>query len=107
MPIVSPMLVAWQQLRKQIATFDKVVHAMVKSDPECRLPHERSSIGVLSVLPTLAPSNTRTVPRRSRSVGAHLGLSRVDINLGRSTEAGASRDAAMQLTRTLLYEAAA
>jgi hypothetical protein len=30
------MLTAWRQLRKQIAGFDKVVRALVKSEPTCR-----------------------------------------------------------------------
>jgi transposase len=35
-PIVLPMLVAWRQLRQQIATYDKVVRMLVKSSPTCR-----------------------------------------------------------------------
>jgi len=31
------MLVAWRQLREQIAVFDKVIRVLVKSNSTCRL----------------------------------------------------------------------
>jgi transposase len=34
--IIQRMLAAWRQLREQIASFDKAVRALVKSDPTCR-----------------------------------------------------------------------
>jgi transposase len=49
-PIVLPMLVAWRQLRQQIATYDKVVRKLVKSSPTCRHLMGVPGIGVLSVL---------------------------------------------------------
>ena len=36
-PIVRPMLTAWRQLREEVAIFDKVVRALTKSNPTCRL----------------------------------------------------------------------
>src|SRR5260221_10233508 len=36
-PIVRPILVAWRQLREQIAVFDKAVQQRVRADPICRL----------------------------------------------------------------------
>jgi transposase len=35
--IVRPMLVAWRQLREQIAVFDKAIRLLVKSNSACRL----------------------------------------------------------------------
>src|ERR1700746_1762525 len=35
--IVRPMLVAWRQLREQIAAFDKAIRVLVKSNGACRL----------------------------------------------------------------------
>ena len=49
-PVVRPMLVAWRQLREQIAVFDKEVRALAKRDPTCRLLMSVPGIGVLSVL---------------------------------------------------------
>ena len=45
MPIVRPMLVAWRQLREQIAEFDKQVRALTKKDPTCRLLMSVPGIG--------------------------------------------------------------
>jgi transposase len=36
-PIVRPMLVAWRQLREQIAAFDKAIRVLVRSNSACRL----------------------------------------------------------------------
>jgi hypothetical protein len=40
---VRPMLVAWRQLREQIAVFDKTIHVLVRSNSACRLlcPRQR------------------------------------------------------------------
>ena len=35
--IVRPMLVAWRQLREQIAVFDKAIRVLVRLNPSCRL----------------------------------------------------------------------
>ena len=48
--IVTPMLVAWRQLREQIAVFDKAIRALVRASPACRLLMGVPGIGVLSVL---------------------------------------------------------
>jgi transposase len=73
-PIVRPMLLAWRQLREQIAAFDKAIRMLVRSNSACRLLMSVPGIGVLS-----APAYVSTVEDpgrfgRSRSVGAHLGL---------------------------------
>jgi transposase len=49
-PIIQPMLAAWRQLRKQIAGFDKAVHALVKSEPTCRHYERARSRGPISIL---------------------------------------------------------
>src|ERR1700704_333977 len=48
--IVRPMLVAWRQLREQIAVFDKAIRVLVRSNSACRLPMSVPGIGVLSAL---------------------------------------------------------
>jgi hypothetical protein len=48
--IVRPMLVAWRQLREQIAAFDKAIRVLVKSNGACRLLMSVPGIGVLSAL---------------------------------------------------------
>jgi len=39
------MLIAWRQLREQIAAFDKQVRALTKKDPTCRLLMSVPGIG--------------------------------------------------------------
>src|ERR1019366_10346717 len=48
--IVRPMLVAWRQLREQIAVFDKAIRVLVRSTSACRLLMSVPGIGVLSAL---------------------------------------------------------
>src|ERR1700674_5139552 len=72
--IVRPMLTAWRQLREQTAVFDKAVRTLAKNDPTCRLLMSVPGIGVVTVL---AYVNTVEDPARfarSRSGGAHIGL---------------------------------
>ena len=45
-PIVQPMLVAWRQLREQIAAFDKAVRTLAMASPTCRLLMSVPGIGV-------------------------------------------------------------
>ena len=78
-PIVHPMLTAWRQLRAQIGTFDKAIHALTKSNPTCRLLMSVPGIGVLSVLAYVSTVEDPTRFSRSRSVGAHLGLKTISV----------------------------
>jgi transposase len=71
-PIVRPMLVAWRQLRVQIAEFDRQVRALTKKDPTCRLLMSVPGIGVVSVLAYVSTVEDPARFARSRSVGAHL-----------------------------------
>jgi len=48
--IVRPMLVAWRQLREQIAVFDKAIRVLVRSNSACRLLMSVPGIGGLSAL---------------------------------------------------------
>ena len=82
-PIVRPMLVAWRQLRQQIAVFDKAVRVLVKSSPACRHLIGVPGIGVLSVLAYVSMIEDPARFGRSRSVGAHLGLNTKAISVGR------------------------
>ena len=72
--IVRPMLIAWLQLRGQIVAFDKAIRALVKSNSTCRLLMSVPGIGVLSALAYVSTVEDPARFGRSRSVGAHLGL---------------------------------
>jgi len=105
-PIIQPMLIAWRQLREQIATFDKAVRALVKSEPTCRHLMSVPGIGVLSVLAYVSMVEDPTRFSRSRSVGAHLGLTPRQYQSGEMDRAGRISKCGDTLARTLMYEAA-
>jgi transposase len=68
------MLIAWRQLREQIAVFDKAIRALVKSNFPCQLLTSVPGIGVLSALAYVSTAENPARFVRSRSVRAHLGL---------------------------------
>ena len=105
-PIVRPMLVAWRQLRQQIATFDKAVRVLVKSNPTCRHLMGVPGIGVLSVLAYVSTVEDPARFGRSRSVGAHLGLTPKQYQSGEIDRSGRISKCGDALAGTLMYEAA-
>lgn len=104
--IIPPMLAAWRQLREQIASFDKAVRALVKSDPTCRHLMSVPGIGVLSVLAYVSMVEDPARFKHSRSVGAHLGLTPRQYQSGEVDRAGRISKCGDTLARTLMYEAA-
>ncbi len=105
-PIVRPMLAAWRQLREQIAAFDKAVRALAKSSPACRLLMSVPGIGVVSVLAYVSMVEDPARFARSRSVGAHLGLTPTQYQSGEVDRSGRISKCGDTLVRTLMYEAA-
>jgi transposase len=105
-PIVRPILVAWRQLREQIAAFDKAIRALAKSSPACHLLMGVPGIGVLSVLAYVSTVEDPTRFARSRSVGAHLGLTPKQYQSGEVDRSGRISRCGDTLARTLMYEAA-
>ncbi len=105
-PIVRPMLEAWRKLREQIAAFDKAVRALAKADPTCRLLMSVPGIGVLSVLAYVSTIEDQARFARSRSVGAHMGLTPRQYQSGEVDRSGRISKCGDTLARTLLYEAA-
>ncbi|WP_158921389.1 IS110 family transposase [Acidisphaera sp. S103] len=104
--IVRPMLTAWRQLREQIAVFDKAVRALAKSDPTCRLLMSVPGIGVVTVLAYVSTVEDPARFTRSRSVGAHLGLTPRQYQSGEVDRSGRISRCGDTLARTLMYEAA-
>jgi len=105
-PIIRPMLIAWRQLRQQIATFDKAVRILVRSSPACRHLIGVPGIGVLSVLAYVSMIEDPARFGRSRSVGAHLGLTPKRYQSGEIDRSGRISKCGDTLARTLMYEAA-
>jgi transposase len=104
--IVRPMLTAWRELREQIAVFDKAVRALAKASPACRLLMSVPGIGVVSVLAYVSTIEDPTRFARSRSVGAHLGLTPRQYQSGEMDRSGRISRCGDALARTLMYEAA-
>jgi transposase len=105
-PIVRPMLAAWRHLRQQTATFDKAVRMLVKSNPTCRHLMGVPGIGVLSVLAYVSIVEDPARFGRSRSVGAHLGLTPKQYQSGEIDRSGRISKCGDALARALMYEAA-
>jgi transposase len=105
-PIVQPMLIAWRQLRQQIVTFDKALRALVRHSPACRLLMSVPGIGVLSALAYVSTIEDPARFGRSRSVGAHLGLTPRQYQSGEIDRTGRISKCGDALVRTLIYEAA-
>src|ERR1700710_1235121 len=104
--IVRPMLTAWRQLREQIGVFDKAVRALAKKDPTCGLLMSVPGIGVVTVLAYVSTVEDPARFTRSRSVGAHLGLTPRQYQSGEVDRSGRISRCGDTLARTLLYEAA-
>src|SRR6185369_4090868 len=99
-------LAAWRQLRQQIATFAKAVRALAKSSSACRHLMGVPGIGVLSVLAYVSMIEDPARFGRSRSVGAHLGLTPKQYQSGEIDRSGRISKCGDTLARTLMYEAA-
>jgi transposase len=104
--IVQPMPVAWRQLRVQIKAFDKAIRKLVRSNTTCRLLMSVPGIGVLSALAYVSTDEDPERFARSRSVGAHLGLTPRQYQSGEVDRSGRISKCGDNLARTLLYEAA-
>src|SRR6202158_3243254 len=99
-PIVRPMLVAWRQLRVQIAAFDKAIRAMVRMSGPSRLLMSVPGVGLLSALAYVSTVEDPSRFARSRSVGAHLGLTPRQYQSGESDRSGRISRCGDNLART-------
>ncbi|WP_241127853.1 IS110 family RNA-guided transposase [Novosphingobium terrae] len=104
--IVRPLLATWRQLREQIAVFDAAVQRRVKADATCRLLMTVPGIGALSALVFVSTIEDPARFSRSRSVGAHLGLTPRRYQSGEIDRSGRISGCGDVLARTLMYEAA-
>ena len=91
---------AWSKLREQITAFDKAVRAEVKQSREGRLLMSVPGIGPVTVLAYVSAIENPDRFRRSRLVGAHLGLTPGNINRAISTAVDIYRSVA---TRSHVY----
>lgn len=104
--LIDPLLTVREALCEQINVLHKKATTLARQDPVCQLLTTIPGVGPLTSLAFRATIDDPTRFRRSRDVGAHLGLvprkyasGEIDLN-GRITRTGDS------LTRSYLYEAA-
>jgi transposase len=105
-PIVRPMLAAWSKLREQVTAFDKAVRTEVKQNRECRLLMSVPGLGPITVLAYVSAIENPNRFRRSRLVGAHLGLTPRRYQSGDVDRSGHISKCGDTLARLCLYEAA-
>jgi transposase len=89
-------------LREQIAAFDKEVRALTKTDPTCRLLMSVPGIGVVSMLAYVSTIEDPARFARSRSVGAHVGLTPRQYQSGEVDRSGRISRCGDTLVRTLM-----
>jgi transposase len=105
--IVDPLLAAWQAVREQIAVLDRRLIRLAKGDPTCRLLMTCPGVGVIVATSFAASIEAPEYFRRSRSVGAYLGLTPARHQSGETDRSGGISRRGDRLMRTYLFEAAA
>jgi len=105
--IIDPLLAAWQAVREQIAVLDRRLIRLAKGDPTCRLLMTCPGVGVIVATSFAASIEAPEHFRRSRSVGAYLGLTPARHQSGETDRTGGISRRGDRLMRTYLFEAAA
>jgi transposase len=105
--ILDPLLAAWQVVRDQIAVLDRRLIGLAKGDPTCRLLMTCPGVGVIVATSFAAAIEAPEHFRRSRSVGAYLGLAPTRYQSGETDRTGGISRRGDRLMRTYLFEAAA
>lgn len=103
--IVEPLLAAWRAVREQIATLDRRLIGLAKGDPTCR--PLMTCLGVIVATSFAAAVEAPSHFRRSRAVGAYLGLIPTCHQSGEIDRTGGISRRGDRLMRTYLFEAAA
>lgn len=105
--VVEPLLAVWRTVRDQVAGLDRKLMAAAKDDPTCRLLMTCPGVGAVVATGFSAAVEAPGHFRRSRSVGAYLGLTpRRHQSGGIDHSAGVSKRGD-KLLRSYLFEAAA
>ena len=105
--IVDPLVAAWDAVRQQIAVLDRRLIRLAKGDPTCRLLMTCPGVGVIVSTSFAASIEAPEHFRRSRSVGAYLGLTPTRHQSGETDRTGGISRRGDRLMRTYLFEAAA
>jgi transposase len=104
--IIEPLLLAWQAIREQIATFDRQVVMRAKADAVARRLMTIPGVGVITALAYESVIDTPDRFKHSTSVGAYLGLTPKRYQSGEVDKAGRISKCGDGLLRSYLFEAA-
>ena len=105
-PMVRPMLVACAALRAQCAVLHKTMLDAVKEDRVCRLLMTAPGVGPLTAITFVTTIDDPSRFRRSRNVGAHLGLTPRKYASGETDHNGGISKHGDPWLRTTLHQAA-
>ena len=105
--VVEPLLAAWRAVRDQVAALDRKLIAAAKEDATCRLLMTRPGVGVIVASSFSAAVEAPGHFRRSRSVGAYLGLTPKRHQSGEIDHSAGVSKRGDKLLRSYLFEAAA
>jgi transposase len=106
MPPVAPLLSVLATMRRELAGLTKQVLDIVRREEACRRFMSAPGVGPLTALAYRATIDRPERFRRSRAVGAHLGLTPARYQSGETDLQGQISRCGDELARTALYEAA-
>lgn len=106
MPLVDPLLAVLAAMLTALARLTKQVKDLVKKETVCRRLMSVPGVGPITALAFRATIDRPDRFRRSRDVGAHLGLTPARYQSGETDIQGKISRCGDELARTALYEAA-
>ena len=106
MPLVEPLLAILATMLDQLARLTKQVLDIVREEEVCRRLMSVPGVGPITALAFRATIDRPERFRRSRDVGAHLGLTPARYQSGETDIQGKISRCGDELARTALYEAA-
>lgn len=106
MAIAAPLLDVLEEMQTQLARLTKRILDIVRQEPVCRRLMSAPGVGPITALTFRATLDRPERFRRSRDVGAHLGLTPARYQSGETDIAGRISRCGDELARTALYEAA-
>jgi transposase len=104
--VVEPMLRAREALRAEFHALHRAVLAIVREDAVCRRLMSVPGVGALVAITFTSAVDDPARFRRSRSVGAHFGLTPKRHQSGETDVTGGISKAGDAMVRAALYEAA-
>lgn len=105
-PLVTSLLTIIETMARELARLTKRILAIVRDEPVCRQLMTAPGVGPLTALAFRATIDQAERFRRSRDVGAHLGLTPKRYQSGDTDVQGGISRCGDELARTALYEAA-